>query len=102
MDAWLSNDIREAPHVLNAGDRNDGGWLHQRVGPAFDALRADRSKEKSAHQLRVSVATRIAGLAPPSSNKNRCDSTTAYTDFIAAHNALVAVHGLPLAKHRMF
>lgn len=102
MDAWLSNDIREALHVWNAGDRNVDGWLHERVGPVFDALRTDRSKAKSADQLRAPVAIGLAGLASLSYNKDRCDSTTAYAEFTAAHNALVAVYGLPHAKHRMF
>lgn len=102
MDACLSNDIGEAPHVWNAGDRNDDGWLNQRVDPAFDALRADRSKAKSADQFRASVATRLAALTSISYNEGHGKWMTAFADFIAAHNTFVAVYGLPLAKHRMF
>ncbi len=102
MDECLINDIREARHIWNADDRNVDGSLHERMGTEFDAPRADRSRAKSADQLRASVATRLVELASLSYNKDRRDSTTAYADFTAAHNALVAVYGLPLAKHRMF
>jgi len=102
MGKYVTNDIREARRAGNAGDRNIDGWLHWRVGPVYGALRADRSKAKSADQLRASVANRLAGLASLPATKDRGDSTSAHADFTAAHNAFVAVHGLPLAKHRMF
>lgn len=42
-----------------ARERALESWLHQQVGPAFDAIQADPSRGLSADQVRAHLATRF-------------------------------------------
>ncbi len=55
-----SEVIREGLRALNARDRAMEAWLHQQVGPAYDALKADPSRARSADQVRARVAEKLA------------------------------------------
>jgi putative addiction module CopG family antidote len=55
-----SEVIREGLRALHARDRAMEAWLHQQVGPAYDALKADPSRARSADQVRARVAEKLA------------------------------------------
>lgn len=42
-----------------ARERAVESWLHQQVGPAYDAIQADPSRGLSADQVRAHLATRF-------------------------------------------
>ena len=54
-----SEVIREGLRALMARERAVESWLHQQVGPAYDAIQADPSRALSADQVRAHLATRI-------------------------------------------
>lgn len=55
-----SEVIRDGLRALMARDRAVESWLHQQVGPAFDALQADPSRAVSADDVRTRLATEHA------------------------------------------
>jgi antitoxin ParD1/3/4 len=54
-----SEVIREGLRALMARERAVESWLHQQVGPAFDALQADPSRGLSADEVRAHLANRF-------------------------------------------
>ena len=54
--ATESEVIRDGLRTLLARDRVVESWLHQQVGPAFDALKTDPSRAVSADQVRARLA----------------------------------------------
>lgn len=52
-----SEVIRDGLRVLIARDRAVDAWLHQQVGPAYDALKADASRAISAKKVRARLAS---------------------------------------------
>ena len=55
-----SEVIRDGLRSLMARDRAVESWLHQQVGPAHDALRADPSRAVTADQVRARLAAERA------------------------------------------
>lgn len=55
-----SEVIRDGLRALMARDRAVESWLHQQVGPAFDALQADPSRAVSADDVRARLAAEHA------------------------------------------
>ena len=55
-----SEVIRDGLRALMARDRAVESWLHQQVGPAHDALRADPSRAVTADQVRARLAAERA------------------------------------------
>lgn len=55
--ATESEVIRDGLRVLMARDRAVEQWLRDRVGPAYDALKADPSRAVSVKQVRARLAT---------------------------------------------
>ncbi|WP_396272844.1 type II toxin-antitoxin system ParD family antitoxin [Granulicella arctica] len=55
--ATESEVIRDGLRTLIARDRVVENWLHESVGPAFDALRADPSRAVSAKHVRETLST---------------------------------------------
>jgi len=55
--ATESEVIRDGLRVLMARDRAVEHWLRDRVGPAYDALKADPSRAVSVKQIRARLAT---------------------------------------------
>lgn len=55
-----SEVIRDGLRTLLARDRVVENWLHGRVGPAFDALKADPSRAVTAAEVRALLATEYA------------------------------------------
>ncbi len=55
-----SEVIRDGLRALLARDRAVEGWLHDQVGPAYDALKADPSRAVTAEQLRARIAEEVA------------------------------------------
>ncbi len=51
-----SEVIREGLRALMARDRAVQNWLHNQVGPAYDALKADPSRAVTADQVRARLA----------------------------------------------
>jgi putative addiction module CopG family antidote len=51
-----SEVIREGLRALMARDRAVENWLHNQVGPAYDALKADPSRAVTADQVRARLA----------------------------------------------
>jgi antitoxin ParD1/3/4 len=51
-----SEVIRDGLRALLARDRAIESWLHDQVGPAFDALKADPSRAVSVDSLRARLA----------------------------------------------
>jgi antitoxin ParD1/3/4 len=51
-----SEVIRDGLRVLMARDRAVERWLRERVGPAYDALKADPSRVITAAQVRARLA----------------------------------------------
>ena len=58
--ATESEVIREGLRALMARDKAVESWLHQQVGPAYDALKADPSRAVTASQLRARLAAEHA------------------------------------------
>ena len=58
--ATESEVIREGLRALMARDKAIESWLHQQVGPAYDALKADPSRAVTASQLRARLAAEHA------------------------------------------
>lgn len=54
--ATESEVIYEGLLVLMQRDRPVENWLHNQVGPAYDALRADPSRAVTASQIRARLA----------------------------------------------
>lgn len=54
--ATESEVIREGLRALAARDRAVESWLKEQVAPAYDALKADRSRAKSADEVRARLA----------------------------------------------
>jgi len=52
--------IRDALRALLARDRAVENWLHEQVGPAYDALKADPSRAVTADQVRARLAAEHA------------------------------------------
>ena len=55
-----SEVIRDGLRALMERDRAVESWLHQQVGPAHDALRADPSRAVTADQVRARLAAERA------------------------------------------
>jgi len=51
-----SEVIREGLRALMARDRAVENWLHNQVGPAYDALKADPSRAVTVDQVRARLA----------------------------------------------
>lgn len=51
-----SEVIREGLRALMARDRAVENWLHNQVGPAYDALKADPSRAVTTDQVRARLA----------------------------------------------
>ena len=51
-----SEVIRDGLRALLARDRAIDNWLHQQVGPAYDALKAEPSLALSVDQVRAGLA----------------------------------------------
>ncbi len=51
-----SDVIRDGLRALMARDRAVESWLHQIVGPAYDALKADPSRAVTANHVRQRLA----------------------------------------------
>ena len=51
-----SEVIRDGLRALLARDRAIDNWLHQQVGPAYDALKAEPSPALSVDQVRARLA----------------------------------------------
>lgn len=58
--ATESEVIRDGLRALLARDRAVENWLHQQVGPAYDALKADPSRAVMADQVRARLAAEHA------------------------------------------
>ena len=52
-----SEVIRDGLRTLMARDRAVESWLHNQVGPAFDALKADPSRRITAERVRARLAS---------------------------------------------
>lgn len=61
-----SEVIRDGLRALLARDRAVESWLHNQVGPAYDALKADPSRAITADQVRarLACASRTTASAP--------------------------------------
>lgn len=55
-----SEVIRDGLRALMARDRAVESWLHNQVGPAYDALKADPSRAVSLDQVRARLSTDFA------------------------------------------
>lgn len=55
-----SEVIRDGLRALLARDRAVENWLHEQVGPAYDALKADPSRAVTAGQVRARLAAEHA------------------------------------------
>ena len=62
-----SEVIRDGLRALLARDRAVESWLHNQVGPAYDALKADPSRAVTADQVRARLAAEHTGSSPPKS-----------------------------------
>lgn len=58
--ATESEVIRDGLRTLLARDRAVESWLHNQVGPAYDALKADPSRAITADQVRERLAAEHA------------------------------------------
>lgn len=54
--ATESEVIRDGLRALLARDRAVESWLHQQVGPAYDALKADPARAVTPDQVRARLA----------------------------------------------
>jgi len=55
-----SEVIRDGLRALMARDRAVESWLHNQVGPAYDALKADPSSAVTADQIRARLSAERA------------------------------------------
>lgn len=55
-----SEVIRDGLRALMARDRAVESWLHNQVGPAYDALKADPSRAVTADQVRARLSAEHA------------------------------------------
>ena len=55
-----SEVIRDGLRALLARDRAVESWLHNQVGPAYDALKSDPSRAVTADQVRARLAAEHA------------------------------------------
>ena len=55
-----SEVIRDGLRTLMARDRASESWLHNQVGPAYDALKAEPSRAVSADQVRACLTAEHA------------------------------------------
>lgn len=55
-----SEVIRDGLRALMARDRAVESWLHNQVGPAFDALKAEPSRAVTADEVRARLAAEHA------------------------------------------
>ena len=55
-----SEVIRDGLRALLARDRAVESWLHNQVGPAYDALKADPARAVTADQVRARLAAEHA------------------------------------------
>ena len=55
-----SEVIRDGLRALMARDRAVEGWLHNQVGPAYDALKADPSRAVTVDAVRARLASKLA------------------------------------------
>jgi putative addiction module CopG family antidote len=55
--ATESEVIRDGLRALMARDRAVESWLHEQVGPAYDALKADPTRAVSLDDVRARLAT---------------------------------------------
>ncbi|NMF88166.1 ribbon-helix-helix domain-containing protein [Aromatoleum petrolei] len=55
-----SEVIRDGLRALMARDRAVEAWLHNEVGPAYDALKADPTRAVTADQVRARLAAEHA------------------------------------------
>lgn len=62
--ATESEVIRDGLRVLMARDRAVEGWLHEQVGPAYDALKADPSRAVTVAQMRATLAAEHKKFTP--------------------------------------
>ncbi|MEA1052523.1 ribbon-helix-helix domain-containing protein [Lamprobacter modestohalophilus] len=60
-----SEVIREGLRTLLARDREVDAWLHQQVGPAYDALKADPELAVTAEQVRARLAANLSSPRYP-------------------------------------
>jgi hypothetical protein len=51
--------------TLLARDREVDAWLHQQVGPAYDALKADPELAVTAEQVRARLAANLSSPRYP-------------------------------------
>ena len=58
--ATESEVIRDGLRTLLARDRAIESWLHQQVGPAYDALKMDPTRAVTTEQLRARLASEHA------------------------------------------
>lgn len=58
--ATESEVIRDGLRALLARDRAVDSWLHQQVGPAYDALKADPGRAVTPDQVRARLAAEHA------------------------------------------
>ena len=58
--ATESEVIRDGLRALLARDRAVESWLHNQVGPAYDALKADPSRAVTADHMRARLAAEHA------------------------------------------
>jgi Arc/MetJ-type ribon-helix-helix transcriptional regulator len=56
--ATESEVIRDGLRALLARDRAVESWLHNQIGPAYDALKADPSRAITADQVRARLAAK--------------------------------------------
>ena len=54
--ATESEVIRDGLRALMARDRAVESWLHEQVGPAFDAIKADPARAATVSQVRARIA----------------------------------------------
>jgi len=59
--ATESEVIRDGLRALLARDRAVESWLHEQVGPAYDALKANPSRAVSTADVRAMLATELRG-----------------------------------------
>lgn len=57
-----SEVIRDGLRALLARDRAVENWLHNQIGPAYDALKADPSRAVTADQVRTRLAAEHAKM----------------------------------------
>lgn len=54
-----SEVIRDGIRALIARDRAVEAWLHDQVGPAYDKLKAEPTRARSASQVRATLAAAL-------------------------------------------